>query len=501
MKKRILPILLTLVLLLTACTGPQQTTDTTVTGCGQHMDADDNGLCDDCGFDLIVPIEIYAINDLHGKLADGDDHPGVDEMTTYLKSRQNTANTLLLSAGDMWQGSSESNLTQGLIVTDWMNALGFAAMTLGNHEYDWGEAAIEANAAAAEFPFLAINIYDRATNTRVDYCDASVVVEVAGVQIGIIGAIGDCYSSIASDKTEDVYFKVGSELTALVKAESERLRTECGVDFVIYSLHDGWGTTGNGVFEDAELAGYYDPSLSDGYVDLVFEGHTHQKYLAPDESGVYHLQNRGDNKGGISCVKLRINFVTGSYTIDEASLLSSGTYGAMSGDPIVETLLEKYEEDISPAHRIVGTNSRYRSSDFLCDTVAELYFRLGLATWGETYEITLGGGFLSARSPYCLDAGEVLYSDLQAVFPFDNDIVLCSVKGDDLLRKFINTTNDRYHVFGNWDQIDPNGTYYIVVDTYTATYAPNHLTIVEEYTPGIYARDLLADYIAAGGLE
>ena len=49
--------------------------------------------------------------------------------------------------------------------------------------------------------------------------------------------------------------------------------------------------------------------------------------------------------------------------------------------------------------------------------------------------------------------------------------------------------------------IDPNGTYYIVVDTYTAFYAPNRLTVVAEYETGIYARDLLAEYISAGGME
>lgn len=209
----------------------------------------------------------------------------VDELTTYLKNAHaNDQNAVLLSAGDMWQGSSESNMTNGLIMTDWMNELDFAAMTIGNHEYDWGEQYIEENEELAEFSFLAINIYDRNTNALVDYCEPSVMVEGDGLQIGIIGAIGDSYSSIAVDKCEDVYFKVGTQLTSLVKAESDRLR-KAGADFIVYMLHDGYGSTNIGSVTQvtsSQIRSYYDISLSNGYVDLVFEGHTHQGYMLKD---------------------------------------------------------------------------------------------------------------------------------------------------------------------------------------------------------------------------
>jgi hypothetical protein len=185
---RLLALLLSFILLV-GCTPPPIDPPRPPFEDCTHADADDNGHCDDCGVNVLVILDLYAINDLHGKLADGDTHPGVDEMTTYLKTAIALDDrAILLSAGDMWQGSSESNLTKGLIMTDWMNALDFAAMTLGNHEYDWGEDAIEQNAKAAEFPLLAINVYDRQTNERVDYCEASVLIEQDGLIIGIIGA-------------------------------------------------------------------------------------------------------------------------------------------------------------------------------------------------------------------------------------------------------------------------------------------------------------------------
>ena len=470
-----------------------------------HADANSDGECDRCRISLLTVFDFFSINDLHGKLDDADSHPGVDELTTYLKNaRQENPYTLFLSAGDMWQGSSESNLTGGLIITDWMNSLGFTSMSLGNHEYDWGSDAIRKNAEAANFPLLAINIYDRATNKRVDYCQASTVVDMGGLQIGVIGAMGDCYSSIATDKSADVYFKTGSELTQLVKAESDRLRSQ-GVDFIIYTLHDGYGSTNTGSITSpgsGQLSSYYDVSLSNGYVDLVFEGHTHQGYRLKDTYGVYHLQNRGDNKGGISHAEVVINSVTGDYTVREVELISTGTYSGLPDDPIVDELLEKYADQVSIANKVLGYNSRYRSSSALSQLVADCYYRFGLEQWGDRYDIVLGGGYLTTRSPNSLSAGQVTYGDLQSIFPFDNVLTLCSIKGSDLLKKFINTSNSSYYICtGNYGTIDRNATYYIVTDSYTAYYGPNKLTVIEEFAPGTYARDLLADYIAAGGLN
>ena len=51
------------------------------------------------------------------------------------------------------------------------------------------------------------------------------------------------------------------------------------------------------------------------------------------------------------------------------------------------------------------------------------------------------------------------------------------------------------------NNIDPTATYYVVVDTYSSTYAANRLTEVKRYTSGVYARDLLADFVKSGGLS
>ena len=469
----------------------------------EHVDANDDERCDDCGISVVATFDIFGINDLHGKFSDTDTQPGVDELTTYLKNaRAENENTIFLSSGDMWQGSSESNLTKGLIVTDWMSQLGFSSMTLGNHEYDWGEEYVINNAELANFPFLALNIYENATNQLVDYCQPSVLVEKGEVTIGIIGAIGDCYSSISGDKVQDIYFKTGSALTNLVKAEAESLRAQ-GADFIIYSIHDGYGSSSSGSISDSQLRSYYDIALSD-YVDLVFEGHTHQRYVVKDSKGVYHLQDGGDNDG-ISHAQVRINFANENASVESANFVSTSAYSSLQGDPLVNELLVKYEDEIVKAGRVLGNNSKVRNSTEILTKVAELYYATGMERWGEDYDIVLGGGFLSARSPYNIYAGEVLYGDLMSVLPFDNQLVLCSISGSKLRSQFFETSNGNYYIsYGDYgasvkNNIKDNATYYVVTDTYSSQYAPNGLTEVARYDETTFARDLLAKFIEDGG--
>lgn len=475
----------------------------------QHHDQDDNGKCDVCGVTTVVIVDFYNINDLHGKIADGDNHPGVDELTTYLKKvKKSNDHTVILSSGDMWQGTSESNLTKGLLTTDWMNHMGFTAMALGNHEYDWGEEPIEENAQLAQFPLLAINVYDRNTNKRVSYCKSSVTVKKGDAKIGIIGAMGDCYSSISADKVKDVYFKTGSDLTKLVKDESTKLR-EQGADYIVLLLHDGFEQSKSNsttLVTARDLRYYYDVALSDGYVDLVFEGHTHQRYILKDEYGTYHLQNSGENKG-ISHAEVSINLANGKDKVRIAELLSSGTYATLSDDPIVEELLDKYSEDVAAGSDVLGNNTRARRSSELQQLCADLYYEKGMELWGDEYDIVLGGGFISVRSPYTLEAGDVTYGMLYSLFPFDNDLVLCSIKGRDLQANFFETDNDRYFIsYGNYGadvkkNLDPDATYYVVVDSYTSVYTKNRLTEVVRYDKKYYARDMLADYAKDGGFK
>ena len=544
-KKSIIAVLLVIMVLLTACKGETNSNSNVNSGSGQnqtqnenqnpnntpsngdslkpdnskgetleeikkkHKDDDNNGKCDKCNKSVLIYIDLFSVNDLHGKITDSGNQPGVDELTSYFKLMyEKEDNVVLLSSGDMWQGSSESNLTKGNLTTEWMNYVGFEGMAIGNHEYDWGGDAIAANGKIAKFPILAINVYSRDDNERVDYAQSSVLIERNGVKIGIIGAAGDNYSSIASDMSKDVYFKTGKDLTALVIAESKKLRNQ-GADIIVYSLHDGYdrSSSGKGMIADDSLKGYYDVSLSSGgYVDVVFEAHTHQNYVLKDSYGVYHLQGGGENKG-ISHVEIAINAVNLNKRVTDAEFISNTIYGALEKDIIVEDLLRRYDEKLEIASKVLGYNPSKKNSEYIEALVAQLYYERGLKHWGARYDIVLGGGFLRLRSPYYLFAGEVKYSDLLSILPFDNELVLCSIKGSDLKSKFFQTSNQYYHIYyGTYgaevkNNIQSNKTYYVVVDSYTSTYKANKLTEIERLGQDIYARDLLAQYIMDGRLK
>jgi 2',3'-cyclic-nucleotide 2'-phosphodiesterase (5'-nucleotidase family) len=315
------------------------------------------------------------------------------------------------------------------------------------------------------------------------------MIERDGIQIGIIGAIGDCYSSISSDMVSGITFKVGNQLSALVKAESQKLR-DAGADLIVYSIHDGEEN--------------YDPSLSNGYVDIVFEAHTHSRYVKQDSYGVYHIQAGGENSA-ISHAEISINYANGKKEVNKSRIIYNDIYSNYEDHPATEELEDKYSDLIEYAYADLGRVSKYYDDSDIEDFVAQLYLEAGVDKWGTSYDIVLGGGFLKTRTPYNLTSGIKKYADLLSLFPFNNKLCLCSVRGRDLKNKFIYTTNDDYHIaigsYGNSITIDDNETYYIIVDTYTALYGPNRLTVIDYYDDTTYARDLLADAIAAGRLQ
>ena len=464
-----------------------------------HVDANpENGVCDTCQQSVMAELSFYAVNDLHGKFMDTGTQPGVDELTTYLKGlyKDTTREEVLLSSGDMWQGTVESSSNKGQLMTEWMNDVGFASMTLGNHEYDWGPDVLTPNSKLANFPFLAINV--KYNGSSVNYCKGSTVVEKGGIKIGIIGAIGDCLTSISSEFRGGLSFTTGSALTSLVKAEATKLRNE-GCDFIVYSIHDGgdsFSSSGINTVNQSQISDYYDTSLSNGYVDLVFEGHTHKQYILKDEYGVYHLQGASENRY-LSCAEVSYNTVTDKYTVTPKHIGTSVyANSSLKDDPIVNTLYNKYFPDSNP-YAVIGTNSSQRNSTAICQKVAELYYEKGREIWSQ-FDVVLGGGYLNARNPYNVYVGNVTYADLFSVMPFNNDIVLGKISGTYLKSQFLNNSNYTNYATISASAVSDSKTYYIVVDTYTSTYYQNHITEVDRIE-GTYARDLLADYVKKGG--
>lgn len=443
-----------------------------------------------------VSLDIFAFNDTHGNVIDTEGKGiSLAKTTTLLKEISNE-NSIFISQGDMWQGSVESGLTHGDVVTEWMNSMNFVSMTVGNHEFDWGQQYIASNQELATFPTLGINVLYRSNNQRANYLYPSVTFNRGGAKIGVIGAIGNCYSSVSRSKVTDVYFATGSALTNLVKQEATRLRNDEHCDFIIYSIH--------GAYTDGD----YDYELSTGhYVDLVLEGHTHNRYAELDEGGVYHVQSNDSNENFYR-ISVDLNLTNKTCDIHEPvsynTTLSSSPYRNYAEDAGVKTILDKYKNKYEFAYEVSGYNETTRYSTELKQKVADLYYQNGNATWGSQYNLILGGGYISCRGS-SLAMGDVTYADLYNLFPFDNDIALCSITGRNLRNTQFITGSSNYYV--NWSDygesirynINDSTTYYLVTDTYTIDYYTS-LNVVSYFeNGGIYQRDLMNRFIANGG--
>ena len=245
-------------------------------------------------------LSIVATNDLHGGLLERDGRGGLATFGGYLNNlratRKRDGGVLLVDAGDMFQGTVESNLAEGAPVVAAYNALGYAAAAIGNHEFDFGVAgpgvaprgsssdlrgALKARAAEAKFPFLAANLIDTATGRPVNWPNVrpSVVVDIAGVKVGLIGVM-TLRALSATIATATGGLRV-NPLAATLLAEAQSLRRN-GADFVVALAHAGGRCTR---FDDpndlsscdlssSEIAGVL-RQLPTGTIELVASGHTH----------------------------------------------------------------------------------------------------------------------------------------------------------------------------------------------------------------------------------
>ncbi len=202
----------------------------------------------------------------------------------------------LLDAGDMFQGTLESNLAEGAPVVRDYNALGYTAAAIGNHEFDFGpvgpapapvkpgddpRGALKARAAEARFPLLAANVIDAKTGKPVAWpgVEPSAIVDAAGVKIGLVGAV-----TLATPRTTLPANVAGLEFLPLAKTlarEARGLRAR-GAKIVIAVVHEG-GACGD--FSDPARLDSCDAKsaifavareLPKGSVDAIVAGHTHQ---------------------------------------------------------------------------------------------------------------------------------------------------------------------------------------------------------------------------------
>ena len=372
----------------------------------------------------------YSVNDFHGAIKEGDTSSGYYKagVAKYFgelaeRKQSDPEHTVLLSAGDMWQGSLESNNSQGLFVTEAMSAAGFDAMAMGNHEFDFGIENIKSNAEVASFPFLGGNIMNFEdgwfTQTRNELFDISKVIERDGIKIGIIGMIGaGLTTSITSRNVASLWF---DDPIPHAIAEATRLKEEENTSINVLIVHaDASSVTELFNFEKE------DGSTLDMYFDVVFCAHSHRmNNECVDGVPMLQAYSKGEayskatitiNEGEVIERSGSIEFVDSLYSTNEN----------------VNDVVDKYMTDelIALGNRQAGFISGYidkRGVGALgCKAIFERY--------KDQYPDLACAMMNSQREGL---SGTVTYSDIFEATPFANNIVIANIKGSDIISEAV----------------------------------------------------------------
>lgn len=229
-----------------------------------------------------VVINLLDINDFHGRIdANTVKFAGTVEQ---LRSAGGDANTLFLSAGDNIGASLFASASQQDKPTiDVLNALDLKASAIGNHELDQGVSDLSGRVQdAADYDYLAANIYDKGTQNPV--FDESKTYDVAGVSVAVIGAITqEAPSLVTPDGIANVDF--GDPVDAVNRVTAELEASATPPDVIVASFHEGAsaGTRdGATLAQEIAAAGGAFAKIAqqtDPEVDAIFTGHTHKEYV------------------------------------------------------------------------------------------------------------------------------------------------------------------------------------------------------------------------------
>ena len=380
-------------------------------------------------------IVIYHTNDTHGYLqANGSSVAGIDYVAGL---RASTPNSLLLDAGDFTQGAPLASLTQGATPVTLMNAAGYDAACLGNHEFDFGVDVLLKNVADCAFPVLSANaqLHGRCVLAGVQDAGAdgcSAMLTCGGHAIGVFGLTTQATAwSVNPAGLGEVAF---SDEVAAAEEQIASL-VERGAETVVCLAHLG---NGDVPCTGAQLAENLSPEAA-AHLAVIIDGHSHTIENAAS-NGVLVVQT-GCNLANVG--KLTLTFGSdGSVSAAEELLDAASVDASVQPDAEVTadvdaavaeqdvTLSEQVcvnpgtlwagwvtQGDVAAPTRMVETNL----GDFVCEcfvhaTTAYLA-QAGLDDGTPVVAVENGGGIRAA-----FPRGILTLRDLVTTFPFSNTV-------------------------------------------------------------------------------
>lgn len=382
-------------------------------------------------------LNIYALNDFHGAVLENGEEPGLSRLGKFLmdEKKAHPKETVILSAGDMFQGTAISSMTRGDVVIEAMNTIGFDAMTVGNHEFDWGISGISRlndlalENGEAQFPILGANVIRKSTGEIAEWAKPYTVISRGDLKIGIIGTIGETLTEdILATIVEDYEF---TDQLETIRKYTKILRTEKGCDIVIVVSHD----------DTSRINPTLADETGDYAVDAVINGHTHSREYGIEvgDKGVPLPYSQSKDLGKfIGKITLKIDPDTKKVTDAWSDSLVSAEV-AKKESAEINSILHKYQDYIDQANEVLAVSSQYVSRTDGAKWAANT---LNSSTGSDVAFVNIGG-IRSAAFPIYQDS-EVRYSDIFRMMPFENTVITFTMTGREI-RDLVAANSDLYY--------------------------------------------------------
>lgn len=404
-------------------------------------------------------VTVLHTNDVHGRMVEGDYNGVIGDalLSGIANDTRSKGTTLVFDSGDSFQGLPISNSSKGEDMATVMNAVGFDAMTVGNHEFDFGLDQLRRLSKQINFPIITSNVYVNGVRL---FQPLTIVDKTPGIDGDEVVVIGVTTPETAT-KTHPrnlpgvSFTDPITEVKAVVDQVESNARAE-GKDYKTYIVlaHLGIDTTTPVEWRGSTLAealSNYAPLK--GKRVLVLDGHSHTLHTATYGDNVTYNQTGSylNNVGRVVYNSDRV-LSHGVITHDEAkkNYQVNPTVKAM-----IDDIQAKYKAESS---KVVIDNSPVKLSGDRMDVrvretnlgnaVADALLDYGQTafTHKSNLAVTNGGGL---RETIAKDK-PITKGDIIAVLPFGNSVAQIQVTGQNIYDMFVKS-------LGSILQVDESG--------------------------------------------
>jgi len=384
---------------------------------------------------IAEPIVILHTNDAHSKVDGNLGYTSVKGWKDYYEGKGSAV--LVLDAGDAIHGFPIANLSQGKNIVEIMNAVGYTAMTPGNHDFNYGTARLIELSKLMKFDLLSTNFTDK--NGAAAFT-ASKIYAAGDKKIGVIGiSTPETATKTNPLNVKDYQFNE-KELAALVQAQIDKLKTD-GADYIVALGHLG---------TDQESTPYRSTDLI-GQVtglDVFIDGHSHTTLekgeAVKDKAGNEVLlaqtgtQLKAIGKIGINGEKITASLITEAKEDATVKALIGAKNDEIKPflDKVVAKTDIKLDGNRDPGVRTQETNL----GDLATDALKYIS--------GADIALTNGGGIRTS-----VETGDITYGEINSVFPFGNVVVTIEITGADLLAALQHGTKSSPAASGGFPQV------------------------------------------------